>query len=103
MPNYRQLHEQSLAQNRPDMYAALKRSGDLDSYLDDVQQEAKELHTTIKNQLAERNPYDAAAWQNSQSAWEGWLERTAQEFVLHDLVLVPDAETERAMRAGYLD
>lgn len=103
MPSYRQLHEESLAQNRPDLYRELKQSGDLQSYLDGVQRDAKQLHETIKKQLADRNPYNPVEWKNSKEAWDGWLERTAQEFVLHDRVLVSDAETERAMRDGYLD
>lgn len=58
MPNYRQLHEESLAQNRAQMYAALKRSGELQSYPDGVQEDAKRRHEMIKNQLAEGHPYN---------------------------------------------
>ena len=42
-------------------------------------------------------------WKNSREAWEGWLHRTAEELVLHDLVLVPDEDTLKAMRDGYTD
>lgn len=103
MPNYRSLHEQSLRESRPDFYRALKRSGELTAHLDDVAREAREMHALVVKQMAERHPYDPAEWKNSRSAWEGWLQRTAQELVLHDLVLVPDQETLNAMRDGYTD
>ncbi len=103
MPNYRQLHEESLAQNRPESYRELKRKGELQSYLNVLQQQAKELHQTVRQSLAQKKPYNPVEWKNSRSAWEGWLDRTAQEVVLHDLVLVPDLETEQAMQDGYQD
>lgn len=100
MPNYRRLHEDSLKANRPDLYRGLRRGGELREYLDDIQANANELHQTVLKQLAERNPYNPSEWGNSREAWEGWIERTADELVLHDRILVPDAETERAEREG---
>ena len=51
------------------------------------------------------DPYrrSAGEWKNSLGAWEGWLDRTAEELVLNDLVLVRDLETEGAMRDGNTD
>lgn len=103
MSNYRQLHQDSLKANKPDLYRDLSRSGELEAHLDEVAESANSLYTTIVRQLAEKNPYNPVEWENSRAAWEGWLERTAQELVLSDRVLVPDAETEAAMRDGYLD
>lgn len=103
MPTYRQLHEDQLRENRPAMYRELKRSGELKAYLDDIAGEASEQHALIVRQLANRHPFNPAEWDANRGAWEGWLERTAREFVLNDLVLVPDAETERAQRDGYVD
>ena len=103
MPNYRQLHEESLAQNRPESYRELKRKGELQSYLNVLQGQANELHQNVRNGLAQKHPYNPVEWKNSRSAWEGWLDRSAREVVLHDLVLVPDEETEKAMQDGYTD
>lgn len=104
MPNYRQLHEDQLRQNKPALYRELKRDGALKAHLDDIAQSAKEMHARIVRQMAERHPYNPAEWGNSREAWEGALERSAQEFVLSDRVLVPDAETEKAQQdGGYTD
>ena len=103
VPNYRQLHEDSLKTNRPAVYEELRRSGELPQYLDGVRDDANRLYQRLLKQLAEKNPYHPADWKNSREAWEGALERSAQEFVLHDRILVPDPETERAMRDGYTD
>jgi len=103
MLTYRQLHEEQLRQNRPGMYRDLRRHGELKEYLDGIAQEACEMHARVVRQLAERHPYDPTAWHRGQEAWEAWLNRTARDLVLHDLILVPDQDTERAMRDGYTD
>lgn len=96
---YNRLRRPRIAQNRPDLHRDLKRSGELEAHLDEIAQSARDMHALIVKQLAERHPYDPVK-RKSRSAWEGALERTAQELVLHDRVLVPDEETERAMRDG---
>ena len=104
MPSYRHLHEEQVRQNRPDLYCDLKRSGDLQAHLDEIAESARQMQATIVRQMAERHPYDPAEWKGSREAWVGWIERTAEELVLHDIVLMPDAETEKAMRdSGYAD
>lgn len=103
MPTYRQLHEEQLRENRPDFYRDLKRSGELKAYLDDSAQEARDMHALVVKQMEKDHPYDPAKWDNSREAWQGALERTARELVLSDLILVPDEETEKAMRDGYTD
>lgn len=103
MSDYRRLHKESLQQNRPEDYRRLQVSGRLESHLDEAGREADELHQRLLAQLAAKNPYNPTEWKKGREAYEGWLERTARELVLHDLVLVPDEETERAMRDGYTD
>lgn len=94
MPNYRQLHEESLAENRPSLYRDLKQSGELKEYLDGVQQDAQNMHQRVRQQLAKDHPYNPVEWKKGREAWEGWLDRTVQELVLHDRVLVPDEESQ---------
>jgi hypothetical protein len=101
VPNYRQLHEDSLAQNRPDLHRELKKSGKLKAHLDAVSQDAESLFQRVLADLKQSQPYNPLDWQNDQAAWEGALERSAREFVLSDRVLVPDRETERAQTQGY--
>ncbi len=103
MSNYRQLHEDSLRQNRPEMYAELKKKGQLRAHLNTVQQQANDLHVRLRKDLAQKHPYNPVEWKNGREAWEGWLDRTAEELVLNDRVLVPDAETQAAMQNGYVD
>ena len=100
MRDYRQIHEDSLRENQPETYRELKKSGQLKAHLDAVGKRAKAQHEQNVKHLAERNPYHPVEWANNRGAWEGWLERTAEELVLADL-LVPDAETQAAMRDGY--
>ena len=100
---YGQLHREQLQQSRPEMYRELQRSGELGRYLRDVEQSANRMKALLLKQLAESQPYNPVEWNNSREAWEGWLERTAEELVLNDRVLVPDAETQAAMQNGYVD
>jgi len=101
--NFRQLHEESLRENRPDLYRSLKRSGQLQAHLDQVAKSAEEMYQRLVQQVKERSPYKPEEWEGSQKAWEAWAERVALELVLDDRVLVKDRQTERAMRDGYVD
>lgn len=104
MSSYRALYEESLAENRPEDYRALKASGELKALLDSVAQTARDSHRQIVKNLAERHPYNPVEWApQGRGAWEGWLERTAEELVLHDLILVQSPEDARADLEGYTD
>ncbi len=103
MPNYRQLHLESLKQNRPERYQELRQSGELEAYLSQVHESAQSQHQRVLQQLRENHPYNPVEWRGSPEAWEGWLERTASELVLNDRVYVLDEETERAMPDGYVE
>lgn len=104
MKNYRQIHKDQLEQSQPDRFRDLKRSGKLGAHLKSVQAEAESQFHLVVKQLKARNPYNPVEWKNSREAWEGWVERTADELVLDDLVLVKDKETEAAdlNGTGYL-
>ncbi len=100
---YGQLHREQLQQSRPEMYRELQKSGELGRYLRNVDQSADRMKALLLKQLAEKQPYNPVEWNNSREAWEGSLERIADELVLEDRVLVPDAETQAAMQNGYVD
>ncbi len=100
---YGQLHWEQLRQSRPEMYRELQKSGELGKYLRDIDQSAEQMKALLLKQLAEKQPYNPVEWNNSRGAWEGWLDRTAEEVVLQERVLVPDAETQAAMQNGYVD
>ena len=100
---YGLLHRQQLQQSRPDMYRALQQEGELGKYLRNVDQSAEEMRELLLKQLAAKQPYNPVEWNNSREAWEASLDRTAEEIVLQERVLVPDAETQAAMQNGYVD
>ena len=100
---YGQMHLESLNENRPDVYREFQRKGQLQRHVQAIDQDAKAMKAQVVKDLAQKNPYNPVEWKNSRGAWEGWLDRTAEEFVLNDLVLVRDLETEEAMRDGYTD
>ncbi len=100
---YGQLHREQLQQSRPDMYRELQKSGELRKYLRDVDESADRMKALLLKQLAESQPYNPVEWNNSRELWEASLGRIADELVLEDRVLVPDAETLAAMQNGYVD
>ncbi len=100
---YGQLHRKQLQQSRPEMYRELQKSGELGRYLRNVDQSADRMKELLLKQLAEKQPYNPVKWENNRELWEASLERIADELVLEDRVLVPDAETQAAMRNGYVD
>ena len=91
---YGQLHREQLRQSRPDMYRELQQEGELAKYLRDVDQSAEQMRATLLRQLKEKQPYNPVEWKNSREAWEGSLERIADELVLEDRVLVPEPDRE---------
>lgn len=90
---WRSLHQQSLQQNRPDLLRELSDQGRLESHLQAVGREAQEMFERISRDLKGANP----SWTLVQ------IEKSAEETVMQDLVLVKDLLTEDAERFGYLD
>ncbi len=55
MPNaqtYRSLHEKFLQNNQPKMYQDLQRRGELETYLDNVGQDAAKMFDLLSSQMA---------------------------------------------------
>ena len=93
-PNWKALHQRSLQQNQPKTYHELVSSGTLNQVLQEVDQEAREMFEELVKELRASNP----SWTQDQA------ERSAQEVVLAELVLVKDDETLEADRqGGYTD
>lgn len=93
-PNWKALHQRSLQQNQPEHLRELMSSGTLNQVLQEVAEEAQEMFEYLTKQLRKSNP----SWTQDQA------ERSAQEVVLAELVLVKDAETQEADRqGGYTD
>ena len=91
--NWARLHLESLGQSKPKYLKELSNEGRLQTHLQEVGQEAQEMFERIVVRL-----------QNSRPKWtQGQIEKSAEETVLQDLVLVKDEETELAEIHGYLD
>ena len=86
---YGKIHEDQFRASRPKEFRALQRSGRLRAYLEEVDQSANRMRETLLKQLRVKRPYNPVEWENSREAWEGSLERIADELVLEDRVYVP--------------
>lgn len=91
------IHEASLRESRPDTYRALVEEGSLEDYLDGVEESAQAtyegtLHALMRQGSEPQGYVERVAWLQT-------LDAQAREIVLQDL-LVPDEETERAIREG---
>ena len=99
LSKYGKLHQQQLREHQPEQYAALQASGELPAYLARVDQQAQgSLERLLTEMLANDPP------PKSFLAKAGHIEslrRSAEEIVLHDLILVPDPETLQARQTGY--
>lgn len=92
--NWKQLHRRSLELNQPETFRELTLSGRLDPYLLEVDQVARESYLSQVERLQQKTP----KWTPDQ------IERSAQEVVLQEIVLVRDQETlEAEAQGGYLD
>ena len=91
--NWKSLHEASLMQNQRARWKELRDTGELEQYLQRVGQEAQESFEMIRDRQMKQ-----PGWTMDQA------ERTAEEMVLNDLILVMDTETSEAMsQGGYRD
>ena len=91
--NWTALHEASLRQNQCKVWHELHDTGELEQYLQRVGQEAQESFEMIRDRQMKQ-----PGWTMDQA------ERTGEEMVLNDLILVMDTETSEAMsQGGYRD
>ncbi|MCK5651739.1 MAG: TnpV protein [Gemmatimonadetes bacterium] len=91
--DWKRLHHRSLQQSKPKLLRELSDRGRLQTHLQEVAQEAQEMFERISDQLRKANP----------KSTPDQIERSAEEMVLQEIVLVKDEETELAEVHGYLD
>ncbi len=88
----------------PQVRRELKKSGQLQSYLLNVQQSTVNALERVRKQLREQRPPPPPSSDHLQHVqYESWLMRTSEELVLQEYVLLPDAQTARALISGYTD
>jgi hypothetical protein len=61
------------------------------------------MYDGILEGLQEANPFRPEQWKGGREAWLAALKRSTRELVMHDLVLAPDDETDKALRDRYVD
>ena len=94
---------ENLRNSRPDLLESLRKSGELTAHLEDVQENASAMFESLSQDLLQRHPGpNAMDDPMGRVRHLNWVAKTAEEFVLADLLL-PDLETQKAMeQGGYL-
>ncbi len=96
--------DRHLEEHLPQVRRELKKSGQLQSYLLNVQQSTVNALERVRSQLREQRPPPPKNSDHLQLVqYESWLKRTSEELVLQEYVLLPDAKTARALISGYTD
>ena len=87
------------------MYRELKQSGQLLSYLLDVEERTDEAVDQVRASLKKSKPLPKETTNFLEVlAYQNWLQRTSEELVLQEFILLPDEETANAIReGGYTD
>ena len=102
---YGKLAEKHLKEHLPKVYQELKQSGQLLSYLLDVEERTDEAVDQVRASLKKSKPLPKETTNFLEVlAYQNWLQRTSEELVLQEFILLPDEETAKAMReGGYTD
>ncbi len=102
---YGKLAEKHLKEHQPKVYRELKQSGQLLSYLLDVEERTDEAVDQVRASLKKSKPLPKETTIFLEIlAYQNWLQRTSEELVLQEYILLPDEETAKAMReGGYTD
>jgi len=96
------LHEESLRENQPETYRRLQASGELDDYLGERDQEFAQMWIQVQSQVNQEYPLPKGLTYEERLGRMESRAAIARE-LMYEEVLVPDPETERAMRDGYTD
>jgi Zn-finger domain-containing protein len=85
---YAKEHLRFLEQNRPDVLAQLRRSGDLNKYLSSVGEQASDLFSTLMSQYGNSSEVQKLPYLDRVQALQS-RRHEANEIVLHDIVYQP--------------
>ena len=99
LSKYGRLHESQLREFDPEQYQRLKASGELRQYLKDVDEAANRSLDRLLQEMLQHSPPPKSLL--AKAGHVERLRRSAEEIVLHDLILVPDSETLAARQTGY--
>ena len=102
---YGNMAEKHLKEHLPKVYQELKQSGQLLSYLLDVEERTDEALDQVRASLKKSKPLPKETTNFLEVlAYQNWLQRTSEELVLQEFVLLPDEETANAIsEGGYTD
>jgi len=95
---YAERAREHLRRHCPKLYRGLQAKGELEAYLSDLGREAEEMEIELERQYLERNPPPEDYPKRVNHLMHA--HRIAEEITLHELILIPDEETERAIRRG---
>lgn len=87
--NYGKMHSDYLQQEYPEKYKTMMKTGGLvkyTKYLQRVDKEAETLYLKTREQLMEKNPAPDTDSQTELTQYHNWIDRTAREVVLTEVV-----------------
>lgn len=98
MGRYRDLALENLQKHRPHVLNELRSRGELESHLDEVESQAEEMFESLHTPMYQKAMKEQEFLKRLDALRAA--HDVADEIVLKELILLPDPETERAMRQG---
>ena len=85
---YAQEHKRFLEENRPDVLEQLRQSGDLNSYLSSVGEQARDRYAAALAQYNNSKEAQSLPWMERVRELQNRLQEV-EEFIRHDLIYQP--------------
>ena len=86
-----QLHYQYLKETRPSLIGVMRMNGELNSYLQDVNEQADEMNYQLIGEIAKREGVTEKLKADDQMAWVGAMNNIrdrAREIILKEVIYV---------------
>lgn len=86
-----QLHYQYLKETRPSLIGVMRMNGELNSYLQDVNEQADEMNYQLVKEIAKREGVTERLKAENQMAWVGAMNNIrdrAREIILKEVIYV---------------